>query len=59
MTKLYIQITDQENGSVDVVHTNGAVLLYLEENKIKVLGKIDIAELAPLITKIALEKLIK
>lgn len=59
MAKLSIRTTDLENGDVNTIETNGAVLLYMEGDKLKILGKIDLAELAPLLTKIALEKLLK
>ena len=57
MPKYQIQIKDAETNQTDLVETDGVVLLYLEQGKLKVIGKIEIAELAPLLMKLAMEKL--
>ena len=60
MSKLSIQITDKETGNIDNLDTTGYLLLYLSENeKVKITGKLDMSALAPILTRIALEKLSK
>ena len=60
MPKYHIQIIDTETmGQVDHIVTDGFVLLYLEQGKLKITGKIEFSELAPIILKVGLEKLMK
>ena len=42
-----------------VIETDGYLILYLKENKIKATGDIGLKAFAPILTKIALEKIIK
>jgi len=57
MTELSINVTDLESGEIKNVDTSGYLLLYLERDKIKMMGKMNLKTLAPMLTKIALEKL--
>ena len=41
------------------VSTNGYLILYLEGEKVRFVGNMDIRALTPILTKIALEKLVK
>ena len=52
-----IQISDIDSGSQDNVSTDGYLLLYLEKDRIHMKGKMDMKAIAPILTKIALEKL--
>ena len=55
-----ITILDSESGKEENLSTDGFLLLYLDEHaKIRMIGKMDIKVLAPILTKIALEKLSK
>ena len=54
-----ITILDTETGQTESIQTNGVVLLYLEGGKVKVNGKIEIAEVAPLLAKVFMDKLVK
>ena len=58
MPKYHIQILDTETNQIDRIETNGIVLLYLEQGKVKVIGKVELSELAPLLVKLAMEKLV-
>ena len=57
MSKLEINIVNTENGNRDLIETDGFILLYLKGDKIKTHGSIDLGALAPVLTKIALERL--
>ena len=60
MSEISIRINETETGETKYIETDGYLLLYMDEyNKIKMQGKLDIKVLAPLLTKIALEKLTK
>jgi len=59
MSNFSIKVTDIETGEVRNIDTDGYLLLVLEQGKIKMSGKMDIKALAPILTKIALEKLVK
>ena len=59
MSELIISITDRETGEIKNVDTAGYLLLYLDQEKIKMQGKLDVKVLAPILTRIALEKLSK
>ena len=41
------------------IETNGYLILYLVNDKIKMTGAMDIVALSPILTKIVLEKLVK
>jgi len=44
--------------TMDMVTSGGYLLLYMDENdKIKMIGKLDMKALTPMLTKIVLEKL--
>ena len=42
---------------IEVVETSGFLILFLEDDKIRMKGQMDIKSLAPILTKLALEKL--
>ena len=46
-----------ENFAQETVETDGFLILYLENNKIKMKGQMDIRTLTPVLTKIILEKM--
>ncbi len=52
-----IQVTDSEKtGETEQVTTTGYLLLYLEGDKIQMQGKMDIASLTPIMTKVFMKK---
>ena len=57
MTKFEIKITDMETEEVRDIDTDGYLLLSLEQSKVKISGKMDLSALAPILTRIALEKM--
>ena len=59
MSNLEIKITDLETGETKNVDTAGYLILYLDNDKIKMQGKMDIRALTPILTRLALEKLSK
>ena len=59
MAKLNIKISDIETGETKEFNTDGHLLLYTEGDKIKMSGKMDMSALAPVLTKIVLERLNK
>lgn len=59
MSKYHIQVRDEDTGQTDLVDTDGIVLLYLEQGKIKIIGKIELSEIGPLLAKFLVEKLVK
>ena len=59
MAELNIKITDTETGETKEIVTSGYLILYMVNDTIKMSGKMDIKALAPILTKIALEKLVK
>ena len=59
MSELEIKITDKETGETESVDTTGFLLLYLKQEKIKMQGRLDLKSLAPILTRIVIEKLVK
>ncbi len=59
MAKIEIRVTDPESGESKTIETEGYLLFRLEGDKIRMSGKMDIKALAPILTRIALEKLAK
>ena len=59
MPKYHIQILDTDTNQIDRVETDGVVLLYLEQGKVKIIGKVELSELAPFLVKLVMEKLVK
>ena len=59
MTKLNILITDRETNKRDEFDATGYLLIILDNDKINLTGRMDLKTLAPILTKILLEKLIK
>ena len=57
MSKIELKITDPDTGESKNITTDGYLLLRFDGDKIKADGKIDIKALAPILTRIALEKL--
>ena len=57
MAKTEIRITDLETGESKNIDTDGYLIFRLEGEKIRMDGKMDIKALAPILTRIALEKL--
>lgn len=52
-------LDNNTNQYVNQINTNGMLILYLENGKIRVNGEFELSELAPMLTKILLEKLVK
>ena len=59
MAKLSIQIRDNESGKLEQFDTSGCILIYLEQENIRTHSNISIQTLAPILTRIALERLAK
>ena len=59
MSKLNIKVTDVETGETKELDTEGFLLLYLEQEQIKMQGKLGLKSLTPILTKIVLERLSK
>lgn len=58
MSELNIKITEIETGETKNIDTVGYLLIYMDGNdKIKMDGRMGLKVLAPILTKIALEKL--
>ena len=57
MTKLNIKITDMETNETKELDTDGFVLLHLDQDKVKMQGRMDLKTLAPILTRFALEKM--
>ena len=57
MPNTEIRITDLESGESKTIITSGYLIFFIESDKIKMDGKMDIKALAPILTRIALEKL--
>ncbi len=55
----YIVHIQDETGHVEKVESDGVIVLYLEQGKVQIRGKIDMATLAPMLTKLFLEKMVK
>ena len=57
---LEVNITNNDTGICEQqVHTDGYLLLYLVKDKVQSIGNIDLKVLAPLLTKVMLERLVK
>ena len=55
-----IEVREKESGIVDIIYeTNGYLLFYFEEDKIRSAGNIEIKALTPILTKLFLEKITK
>ena len=59
MAKLSILVTDKETNKTVEHDTTGYLLILLDNDKINLTGRMDLKTLAPILTKILLEKLIK
>lgn len=57
--KLEISVTDKETNKCEKIETDGLLIMYLEGEKIRMIGRMDLKVLSPIIMKIALEKLTK
>ena len=59
MAELIIKITDAETGETqEIDNTDGFLLLYMgKDNRIKMTGKLDMKALAPILLKLAMEKI--
>jgi len=53
-----IKIIEKDSNEKSIV-TNGYLVLYLEGEKVRFTGNMDMRTLAPILTKIALERLVK
>jgi len=49
----------EQNSIEKNINTTGYLILYLEGEKVRFVGNMDIRALTPILTKIALEKLVK
>jgi len=60
MSKYNVRITNAETAQVETqVETDGVVLLYLEQGKLSVVGKIELSVIAPYIAQMFMEKIVK
>ena len=53
-----MDITTNDNNVISTVHTDGYLLLYIDGNKVKMTGNLDIKALTPLVTKVLMEKML-
>ena len=58
MGKMEIQIRDNEQ-ITESISADGCLILYLDGDKIRSIGRFDTKALMPIITKIVLEKMAK
>jgi len=56
MVNYEVQIKDLTTGQDEHIATNGVVVLYLDQGKVKVMGKIEFAEIMPYLAELALKK---
>ena len=56
---IHIKTTDTETREDLELDTDGFLLLYLDKENIKMHGKLGLKVITPILTRIALEKLIK
>jgi len=56
---LDITVTNVTSGATKKVQTDSCVILYLDADRIKITGDIDLKALAPIIMKFAMEKMSK
>ena len=59
MTKYQIQITEIDTGKSERIDTDGVIVLYLDQGKLRVIGKVEIAAIAPYLIQLAMQKLAK
>jgi len=59
MPKYQIQIKDITTDQITNVETDGVVLLYLDQGKIRVTGMVEFSELVPYLAKPLMDKLMK
>ena len=57
MTEKVIISVSKNNQEISRIETDGYLILYLEGDKIKSIGDIELKALAPIIMKLAMEKL--
>ncbi len=57
--KLDIVVTDKETGKSEKIETDGLLIMYMEGEKIRMIGRMDMKVLSPILMRIALEKLTK
>ena len=59
MGKIHIQIHDAEEEKDETITTEGCLILYLDNDKVRVTGKFDMKLLMPLLAKFMLGKMTK
>ncbi len=55
--KLEVVITDTETCKTEKIFTDGLLLLYLDGEKIRMIGRLEMKVLTPLIMKVMMEKM--
>ena len=56
---IFIKDKEKEFDQEIAIDTDGYTVIYLEQGKMKVIGKIELSELAPILLKFGLEKFMK
>ena len=59
MAKYQVQIAETDTGKSERIESDGVIVLYLEQGKLKVVGKVEISALAPYFIQLAMQKLAK
>jgi len=57
MTKFQISTKDTDTNVSDFCETDGFLLFYLQDDKILMKGRMELKALAPILTKIALDRM--
>lgn len=57
--KLLVSVTDTETCKTEKVETDGLLIMYLDGEKIRMIGRLEMKVLTPLIMKAMVEKMTK
>ena len=59
MPKYLVQVSETDTGKSERIESDGVVVLYLEQGKLKVIGKVELSTVAPYLIQLAMQKLAK
>ena len=57
MSNIEITIIKKDENCKETIETDGFLLFFMEDNKIRIKGQMDIRTLTPLLTKVILERM--
>ena len=57
MSNIEIKILKKDEGQQEVIETDGYLIMYIENDRIKMTGTMGLRTITPILTKLVLEKM--